>query len=55
MEKDRILLEKFAEFCHEHYKGTSNENGIWFYSYDNEIINYVDKFMETLSLNDKLQ
>ena|SRR3990167_2961845 len=50
-EDNKKLLEEFAEFCHEHYLGTSQENRKWFYLYDNEIINFVDDFL--LALKDK--
>lgn len=48
MENEK-LLQDFSEYCHKHYQGCSEENGKWIYSYDNEIVNYIEGFLKSIT------
>lgn len=43
--RDKKLLEEFANFCHEYYRGCSTQDGVWIYSYNNDVVNYIDEFL----------
>lgn len=47
MEKE--LLEEFADYCHEFYRGSALENGEYIYSYSGEVVNFIDGFLEQRS------
>jgi|ERR1035437_974537 hypothetical protein len=45
--QDKVLLEEFAEFCHEHYTGCYRDDGeeLYNYGYSDEIVNLVPQFL----------
>ena len=38
------LANLIGDYCHTKYMGTHSENGIWHYSYKDEVVNMVNDF-----------
>lgn len=48
---NRELLERFAEFCHEHYLGCSQNNGSksgFEYAYEAEVVFMVNEYLQSM-------
>lgn len=49
-EENRIkLLNDFAEYCHEQYRGCVKENDEWLYQYGSEVVVMAESYLKALS------